>query len=77
MAPAMVLLPSFGAVGADNDENLDAPRLLGICQPQYRRADSAARCLGLYLVKMETVHSMAYKPIGDNCGVKSSTSGTT
>ena len=50
--------------------NIDAPRLLGICQTPCRRADTAARYLGLALLVMKTVHSMAYKPIGDICGVK-------
>ena len=56
--------------GADNDLNIDEPHLLGICQTPCRRADTAARCLGLALLVMKTVHSMAYKPIGDICGVK-------
>ena len=58
--------------GADNDLNIDEPRLLGICQTPCRRADTAARCLGLALLVMKTVHSMAYVPIqGTNrCGVK-------
>ena len=55
-----------------SDLNIDEPRLLGICQTPCRRADTAARCLGLALLEMKTVHSMAYVPIkGTNrCGVK-------